>query len=166
MGLIDDDSYQKYLETFEELYDPADGIMEMARVGWLDDALSGYELYVQTDDAGEIPHFHLKHKNQTKSKSLTIEILRPIYFERGTHKGTLNSKERNSLQAFISDKSSNARYNGTNWDMVVDLWNDNNSNRTIPTNMKQPDYVTLHKETSAEKDDRGTWYSSLYDHSQ
>ena len=95
---------------------------EMARVGFM----GNFDVIVNTDDMGYIPHVHIVDKATRGGQFDTcIRLETNRYFLHGGHKDTLNSKQRK---------------------MFNDLWNDNNSDSYVQIredangNVLMPDY--------------------------
>ena len=101
---------------------------EMARVGFIG---GEYEVYVWTDDAGHIPHVHVRDTNSKgKNFETCIELNTNRYFLHGGYDGTFSSKERKAFAEFMEAPCKNKRYD-TNFEYAVDMWNDNNSTATV-----------------------------------
>ena len=117
-------------------------ILGMARVGY-----SGkLEVYVNTNDGGNIPHFHLRDKTDWDKFHSCILILEPKYFEHENKEHKLNAKQRKELYTFMNSKIDNEKYADkfdNNWQLVCFLWEMNNSNAEIPADAKMPDYRQL-----------------------
>ena len=114
-------------------------LMEMARVGFFDE----YEIYIHTDDPGNIPHFHIWDAETKGNKYHTcIRIDKPEYFHHTGKEDTLNSKDKKDLVKFLNSKPKNKRYN-TNWEYLVSMWNDNNSKINVDEDIEMPDYTKL-----------------------
>lgn len=117
---------------------------EMAvRVGVIE--VGNYLIYVNTDDSGNVAHFHCVDANTRGNEFHTcICIDKPEYFlhEGKTDKIT-NGKERKALDRFLREPFSKPKFNGTNWDYIVMIWNMNNSQVTVDEEMSQPDYTKL-----------------------
>lgn len=112
---------------------------EMARVGFIDE----YEIYIHTDDPGNIPHFHIWDKETKGNKFHScIRIDQAIYFHHTGKEDKLNSKDRKNLVNFLQSSPKNKRYN-TNWELLIDMWNLNNSNIEIPEDQEMPDYRNI-----------------------
>lgn len=107
-------------------------IYAMARIGYTDDRI---ELRIYTDDPGSIPHLHFKSDNLDGC----IRLDKAEYFPHNRHTSTLNSRQVRSLVRFL--KSYNSRWKMSNWDVVVKLWNDNNSDVEIDDSAPMPDYL-------------------------
>ena len=115
-------------------------LLEMARVGFIDNK---YEVYIHTDDPGNIPHFHIWDAETRGQKFHTcIRIDSPQYFHHSGKEDTLNSSMKKELMSFLKSKSRNRRFN-TNWEYLVSMWNDNNSNVEVTEDAQIPDYLTL-----------------------
>lgn len=111
---------------------------EMSRLGYVGE----YEVYVNTNDSGKIPHFHLRKADDWNEFHTCICILEPKYFHHGNKQDVLNSKQRKELQAFMESKPKYA-HEENNWYRLVVLWNENNSDVEIPDSVVQPDYRNL-----------------------
>ncbi|MCH5167574.1 MAG: hypothetical protein J1F35_06725 [Erysipelotrichales bacterium] len=113
-------------------------ILEMARVGYLDNKL---EIYIHTNDPGNIPHFHIRDI-QTRGNNFhtCIEIKTNKYFHHTGKEDILNSHQRNSLYDFLK---SNDKYGEKNWQVLIKEWNRNNSDTEIPINLDMPDYRNI-----------------------
>jgi hypothetical protein len=117
-------------------------IYGMARVGYIGEL----EVYVNTNDAGNIPHFRLRDSDDWDKFHTCIKILSPEYFLHEGKEDILNSKQRKELQEFMESKVSVKRYTNkfqNNWELVCFLWDMNNSNISIPDNAEMPNYLEL-----------------------
>lgn len=115
-------------------------LLEMARVGFIDDE---YEVYIHTDDPGNVPHFHIWDAETRGQKFHTcIRIESPEYFHHTGKEDYLNSSMRKELVRFFKDKSKNKRFS-SNWEYLVSMWNDNNSKINVPEDITMPDYTKL-----------------------
>lgn len=114
-------------------------LTEMARIGFTDD---GFEVYINTDDGGNIPHFHYRLKNDWDKFHSCIKIETAEYFEHEGKESKLNFKQRKELVKFLKEQPRNKRYK-TNWERILAEWNDNNSNIEIDENLEMPDYNKL-----------------------
>ena len=111
---------------------------EMAQIGVVD----GYQIYVRTNDAGKIPHFHIWDLSTNGQKFHTcVRIDKPEYFKHTGKEGTLNSKERKHLISFLSGEDPDSGF--TNWQWLVFEWNRNNSDVRIDPKTPMPDYTKL-----------------------
>lgn len=114
-------------------------LYEMARVGMMNE----YEVYVHTDDPGRVPHFHIWDYSTRGQKFHTcIRIDKPEYFHHTGKEDLLNSKMKKELIKFLNSKSRNRRFD-TNWEYLISMWNDNNSDEEIDENQPIPDYSKL-----------------------
>lgn len=119
-------------------------LQEMAvRVGIIEKG--DYLIYVNTDDSGNIPHFHCVDNNTGGQKFNTcIRIDKPEYFLHGYKIDTItNGRERKALDTFLRQPFSKPKFNGTNWEYIVMIWNMNNSSVEVDETMEQPDYTKL-----------------------
>lgn len=115
----------------------------MARVGFTSDK---YEVYVNTNDGGKIPHFHYRDANDWSKFHTCIRIDRPEYFHHEDKSDVLNSKQRKALQKFMKSKVSLDRYKdkfSNNWELICFMWDINNSDIQIDDNTQQPNYINL-----------------------
>ena len=115
---------------------------EMARVGFM----GNFDVIVNTDDMGYIPHVHIVDKATRGGQFDTcIRLETNRYFLHGGHKDTLNSKQRKMLNDFMHQPSRNIHYRN-NYEHAVNLWNDNNSDSYLQIredangNVLMPDY--------------------------
>lgn len=127
-----------YKEVNNNLQEP---LYEMARIGFTNDS---YEVYVNTDDPGDIPHFHYRKKTTWEGHTC-IRLDKPEYFKHGNKQATLNAKQKKELIEFLNSKPIKTNRYDTNWEYLLDTWNINNSNVEISTDTKMPDYTKLPK---------------------
>ena len=114
-------------------------LQEMARIGYLD----GYEIYIHTDDSGNIPHFHIWDRNSKGEKFHTcIQIKEPKYFHHTGKENILNSKQKKDLYNLLQ-LPYRKNINITLWQHLIMSWNDNNSNILVDENQEMPDYTKL-----------------------
>ena len=114
---------------------------EMARIGYTADS---YEVYVNTDDGGNIPHFHYrKGTNGSYEFHTCIRIDKAEYFHHTGKEEILSSSQRKELVNFLNTKPSKSKSYDTNWDFVKDMWNANNYNVEVDLNQEIPDYINL-----------------------
>lgn len=114
----------------------------MARVGFTEDM---YEVYVNTDDGGNIPHFHYRLKGNWSKFHTCIRLDRPEYFHHTGKEGVLSSKQLKKLVKFLNDPVRFSKYIGlfkNNWELICFLWDINNSNVTCD-DFEFPDYYKL-----------------------
>ena len=115
----------------------------MARVGFTSDS---YEVYVNTDDGGKIPHFHYRLKNDWRKFHTCIKIEAPEYFHHTGKESVLNSKQISSLICFLKSPVSLSQYSekfSNNFELIIFLWNINNSDVIVDLETKIPDYYNL-----------------------
>ena len=114
-------------------------IFGMARVGFVD----SFEVYVNTNDAGNIPHFHIRDINDWHKFHTCIEIAKAKYFHHGEKTDILNSRQRRSLAEFMESPISNPKYGdkfSNVWELVCFLWEINNSQMPLPDDIEMPNY--------------------------
>lgn len=128
--------------NYEKLHESM--LLEMARVGFIDDE---YEVYIHTDDPVNIPHFHIWDAETRGQKFHTcIKIESPEYFHHTGKEDYLNSSMRKELIKFLKSKPTKLKRYDTNWEVVVDMWNANNSKANVPDDLPMPDYTKLPRE--------------------
>lgn len=118
-------------------------IFGMARVGYIKNI---YEIYVNTNDDGIIPHFHLRDKNDWSRFHTCIRIDSAEYFLHGNKDDKLNSSLKKALQNFMVSRITNLKYSDrfeNNWELVCFLWDMNNERNPVPEDISQPDYSEL-----------------------
>ena len=118
-------------------------IEAMARIGFTSDR---YEVYVNTNDGGKIPHFHYRDANDWSKFHTCICIECPEYFHHEGKSDVLNSKQKKALQKFMKSKVSLDRYKdkfSNNWELICFMWDINNSDIQIDDNTQQPNYMNL-----------------------
>lgn len=117
---------------------------EMAvRVGVIEQG--NYLIYVNTDDKGNIPHFHCVDNNTRGSEFHTcIRIDKAEYF---LHEGKMDiitkGKERKALNDFLKSPFAKSKFQGTNWEYIVMIWNMNNSEVEVDEELDQPNYTNI-----------------------
>lgn len=112
-------------------------LLEITSIGNIDNTLC---VVIRMNDVENIPHFHIMDKSTLGKKFHTcVKIETPEYFHHHGKVDVLNSKQRKSLVEFL--KSSHR--DGTKWEMLVDLWNINNSTIKVDDNIDMPDYINI-----------------------
>lgn len=114
----------------------------MTRAGYTSD---NYEVYVNTDDGGSIPHFHYRLKSDWKKFHTCIRLHTCEYFHHNGKEGILNSSQKKNLQKFLSSRVTIPRYAdkfNNNYELICFLWDINNSN-VQSDNWTLPDYTCL-----------------------
>lgn len=112
---------------------------EMARVGIFD----RYEVYIRIDDPGKIPHFHIRdYTTKGQQFHTCIQIYKPKYFHHTGTEDILNSKMKKSLINFMTSPSKNKRFDN-NWQLLLAMWNLNNSGIEVDESQVMPDYNEL-----------------------
>ena len=114
----------------------------MARVGITEDNL---DIIIRTDDPGKIPHFHIvdRSSKDERNNEGCIRIDKAEYFSHSNKTMTLNSQQRKQLVKFLNEAPDKSKHYSTNWDLLVDMWNLNNSDIQIPEGTEMPDYTQL-----------------------
>ena len=98
---------------------------ETARVGYINGLL---EVYVKTDDGGNIPHVHVRDINsQGKLFETCIELKSNRYFLHGKYTQTLTKAQCRQFNAYMHEEIHTKTFNGTVYELAVDMWNYNNS---------------------------------------
>ena len=120
---------------------------EIARVGYINGEL---EVYVWTDDPGNIPHVHIR---DTNSKGMNFETCVKLdtneYFLHGKHKDKFNAKQKKEFAEFMEAKPLKGPYK-TNYELAVSMWELNNSNtevnikKDVLGNIIIPDYRKIY----------------------
>ena len=135
------------IKNFNEFVDSnkkQEPLLEMARVGFISQS-PVFEIYVHTDDPGNIPHFHIrdykKDGESGKGFHTCIEYRTNRYFQHNGNEYVLNSDLRKTLCDFL--KRTEEDEVESNWNILVKEWNRNNPNAKIPTNLPMPDYMTI-----------------------
>lgn len=131
-------NFETEFELLKNLPDES-GLNKMAQIG----RFGNYTAFVNTDDLGNIPHFHLWDSNSKGGRFHTcIKILSPEYFHHHGKEGVLNSSDRKELCAFLALPSEDEPTK-TNWGVLVIEWNRNNSEKKIDAKTPMPDYSLL-----------------------
>lgn len=113
---------------------------EIARIGYTDDL---YEVYVVTDDEGNVPHFHYrKITNGNYEFETSIRLDKPEYFYHTGKENILNKKQIKELVKFLKSQAKSLVYN-SNWDFIKAMWNVNNANVLVDEEQLMPDYENL-----------------------
>lgn len=118
-------------------------LREMANVG----SIGSYVIYVNTNDSGKIPHFHMEDK--ANDFHTCIRIDKAEYFLHEGKRDILNSGMRKKLQKFLASKVSHSKYGNlfsNNWELVCFLWDLNNSDVEIADDIEMPNYRLLREE--------------------
>lgn len=137
------------MKRYVHLANKLQEIEGMSRIGFIPSKGKTFEVYVNTDDAGKIPHFHVRDKDDWEAFHTCIKIEEPEYFLHGNKTDVLNAKERKALQEFMTDYPKKGSFFGedghrlNNWEYVKMLWNMNNSDVEVDDNTAQPDYTLL-----------------------
>lgn len=124
-----------------------DTLCEMARVGFVPvGASETVEVYVHTDDTGQVPHFHVRKYHAGGNGfgwEVCVKYLSAEYFFHGCERAGIPSGANISgkdLNRFFDAKKADGR---TYWQIAVNAWNDNNSGIELPADIQRPDYSEL-----------------------
>lgn len=134
---------KKNIKNEYDKHSKHEDIYGMSRVGLINNT---YEIYVNTDDTGNIPHFHYRDSADWDRFHTCISITSPEYFLHGTKQDILNSSQKKDLDQFMHSPVTLAKYKDLftdNWELVCFLWDINNSSREISDNLVEPDYRLL-----------------------
>jgi hypothetical protein len=121
-------------------------IYGMSRVGTINSKGTEFEIYVNTNDGGMIPHFHFRDRNDWNKFHTCIEIEQNKYFHHTGKEDVLNSAQRKLLQDFMTSPVQIKKYRdkvNNNWELICFMWDFNNSSMMIPVDAEQPDYTTI-----------------------
>ncbi len=111
----------------------------MARIGYAGE----YEVFINTDDPGSIPHVHVRDKNNWKRFHCCVKLETAEYFPHGNKVSEFNSQERKLFAEFMESLISKRKFNGTVWDYCTLEWDANNSKYEISDDVERPDYRKL-----------------------
>ena len=114
-------------------------LTEMAQVGKTTD---NYEIFVNTRDGGNIPHFHYRDEKEWDKFHTCICIQEPKYFHHTGKEDILNTKQKKELIKFLAQPCKHLR-GYTNFEAIIAMWNMNNSNMIIDEDTPMPDYTKL-----------------------
>lgn len=129
------------IKIYDEIY-----LNEMARVGWIPvKSIGSIEVYVHTNDSGNVPHFHIRKygKSNNFEWETCIEYNSAKYFLHGKYKDKLpNSSISKELDKML--RTNNPKDPGrTYWQSAIVAWNSNNFGIELPFDLQQPDYTKL-----------------------
>lgn len=113
-------------------------LWEMARIGFVKDL----EIYVRTNDAGKVPHFHIRDKETNGQRFHTcVRMDKAEYFHHTGKMDVLNSQQKKALVSFLQSQYKRGFF--SNWVHAIILWDDNNSDVEIDLDTPMPDYTKL-----------------------
>lgn len=111
---------------------------DMAKIGYL----GSYEIYIRTDDPGNIPHMHIWDRSTIGKKFHTcIRLDKAEYFHHTGKECTLDSKQIEELVNFLNQRHKILKV--TNWEYLLIQWTKNNSDVYIDEDSEMPDYRKL-----------------------
>ena len=126
----------------KRLIKATEDIYGMAQVGMIDE----YEVFVNTNDGGNIPHFHFRNAKDWRKFHTCICIDKPEYFHHTGKEDVLNSLMKRKLEEFMRSPVVLSRYKDkfkNNWEVVCFMWDINNSSMMLSEDLTQPDYRML-----------------------
>ena len=122
-------------------------LTKMARIGFVPiGSTNTVEVYVHTNDGGNVPHFHVRKygKNGQFEWETCIRYDSATYFKHGKYTDELlNRKIAKELDKMLRTIDKKDPDNHTYWQIAIIEWNRNNSGIDVPYNTVQPDYNTL-----------------------
>lgn len=116
-------------------------ILGMARVGFTSDR---FEIYVNTNDGGKIPHFHYRNATDWNKFYTCIRIDKAEYFIHEGKEDILNTKQLRNLYRFLKSDVVIPRYKNkfkNNYELICFLWDLNNSDIQLPEDIQMPNYL-------------------------
>lgn len=117
-----------------------DRLYEMAKIGRFKDLY----IYIWMNDGGNVPHFHISDSAnypQNSTIEISVKIQSAEYFPHGNkYEDQLNSKQKKELVKFFNSKTA---LGVSNWMILIDTWNRNNSSINLPISTPMPDYTKL-----------------------
>lgn len=123
-------------------FTPNVGIEGMSRIGFFPNETKEFEVYVNTDDDGKIPHFHVGDANDWDRFDCSIRYDSPEYYPHEGSRSKLNTKQIKALIAFLNEQS--RYYKGYSiWQLAIYSWNSNNSGIQLLDDLEMPDYRKL-----------------------
>ena len=145
--------FKKVMNKMQEFYsddlnEEKQELLEMARIGFIPIGDNkGIEVYVNTDDSGNTPHFHVRKRSSHNDFEwdICIKFDSAEYFEHGRHTGTLPSKIAKELDKMLRTVDKKDKNGNTYWEIAISEWNRNNSDVELPDDLEQPDYTMLNK---------------------
>lgn len=115
-------------------------LYEMAKIG----RFKNLYIYIWMNDGGNVPHFHISDSAnypQNSTIEISVKIQSAEYFPHGgKYEDKLNSKQKKELVKFLNSHTS---LGVSNWKILIDTWNRNNSGMNIPISTPMPDYTQL-----------------------
>lgn len=128
-------------------------LYEMARVGFISSGnkQTTFDVFVRTDDPGNVPHVHIQSKNKKFKTCIRLDTNK--YFLHGEWRDMFNTKQCKLFNNFMRSTCNDiSRYeNATMYEFAIDMWNKNNSKRKIDikrdnnNNVIIPDYNSIQK---------------------
>ena len=110
----------------------------MFRIGFTND---GFEVYIDTDNGGNYPHFHYRTKGSCDFHTC-IKIDKAEYFIHTSKENKLNFRQRKELVRFLKAPNKSTKFKN-NWERLVADWNSNNSTVEVDEDLEMPNYLNL-----------------------
>ena len=126
---------------------------EMARVGCFGNE---YEVYVNTDDPGDEPHFHVRDATtQGREFHTCVKIKEAMYFRHPGKMDVMSALVKKALVDFLKAAPPPRKrvLFTTNWEKVIYEWNENNSRMNVDEDQPMPDYIHIDEDMNL---DHGT----------
>ncbi len=125
------------------------GIDNMARIGYFEVDVQKYEVYINTDDTGEYPHFHLNQADYGKGFHTCIRMDVARYYVHEGRCDIMNEQRQDLLDdaqisGLISFLQSEDSYREVSvWISLLNTWNMNNDDKPIKGRPSMSDYTAL-----------------------
>ena len=132
------------MSKINSIIDDLDEVCEMARICKLPNKI---EIFVNTDDGWNIPHFHVWKKTSCRNHEweTCIKFDSPEYFLHGKYSDKISTKIAKEIDFALRSVDLSDRFKRTFWEIAIDEWNRNNSSKDLPLELEQPDYTKLNK---------------------
>lgn len=139
---------KQWIKDIAEFVQRTDGsennlLCEMARVGCFENK---YEVYVNTNDPGDEPHFHVRDTTtQGQEFHTCVKIKEAMYFRHPGKMDIMNAHMKKALVDFLKAAPPPKKRVSftTNWEKVIYQWNENNSRMNVDEDQPMPDYIHI-----------------------
>lgn len=99
---------------------------------------------IRTNDSGYIPHVHIVDSGTLGGYfDACVMLEKNCYFDHGHHTSKLNTKQRRAFYEFMKSTHRSKKFNGTNFDYAILVWNENNSGVEVGEDTQIPDFRTI-----------------------
>jgi hypothetical protein len=138
------DLVKKYQTEFEEsdcIFEMSSRIPGVAKIPG--DPKAPGLIIAMGDDERDIHHFHVfRNENDKKiwSNGACLFLDDNAYYDHGRNKETLTEDELKAVIYRLEEPSSVPKFQGSNWEYLVSLWNANNPRYPVDPDLKMPDY--------------------------